>query len=493
MEIFRKTSLERLRSPEQLDEPLRVIGRKESVALLGLGVLVALGLLWGFLGSMPDSGHGEGVLIAPGTVRPLESSSTGRLSKWLVKVGDRVEAGAVVAELEQPETLRKLSDLEAEQQEQLQRNRLLGRLREKHLELALAAIKGEERMIRASIEYLGAYVSEAEAFLDEMTLQNRTLMEAQRQGLLNARAVRVELNGALAERHDSFLKLKGKGLVSENNVEDARRRVDEGEIKRRNIEVRLQELEVQGAETTKSHLNARNALSTRQHELAELELKLGELKNRSARLCRDVLEAALGDESALREIERQIATYRTQLERDREIRVQHGGKVLELNIAAGSQVEVGERIAHLDHTSGTDQLVALGYFNDTYGRRLFPGMRVRVSPVAFPKERYGSIVGQVVSVAEFPVSQAAVANSIGNRQLARELVAGGRVIEAHIALLGSETSQTGYQWTSENGPDAVILPGTTAALQVTYRRQRPFARLAALYRLGVDRPMAGGQ
>jgi hypothetical protein len=99
----------------------------------------------------------------------------------------------------------------------------------------------------------------------------------------------------------------------------------------------------------------------------------------------------------------------------------------------------------------------------------------------------------VVSVAEFPVSQAAVANSIGNRQLARELVAGGRVIEAHIALLGSETSQTGYQWTSENGPDAVILPGTTAALQVTYRRQRPFARLAALYRLGVDRPMAGGQ
>nr|MCS5626355.1 NHLP bacteriocin system secretion protein [Planctomycetota bacterium] len=64
MEIFRKTSLERLRSPEQLDEPLRVIGRKESVALLGLGVLVALGLLWGVLGSMPDSGHGEGVLIA---------------------------------------------------------------------------------------------------------------------------------------------------------------------------------------------------------------------------------------------------------------------------------------------------------------------------------------------------------------------------------------------------------------------------------------------
>ena len=94
-------------------------------------------------------------------------------------------------------------------------------------------------------------------------------------------------------------------------------------------------------------------------------------------------------------------------------------------------------------------------------------------------------------MAEFPVSQAAAANSIGNRQLAQELVAGGRVIEARIALLSSETSQTGYQWTSENGPDAVILPGTTATLLVTYRRQKPLARLATLYRLGVDRHMTG--
>ncbi len=174
------------------------------------------------------------------------------------------------------------------------------------------------------------------------------------------------------------------------------------------------------------------------------------------------------------------------------IRVPQGGKVLDLNVAAGNQVDVGERIAHLDFATRTDQLIALGYFSDAYGRRLRSGMRVRVSPAPFPKERYGSIVGQVVSIADFPVSQAAVANSIGNRQLARELVAGGRVIEARIMLMDSETSHTGYQWTSENGPDAVILPGTTAALVVTYRRQRPFARLAAVYRLGVDRPLAQG-
>ncbi len=307
MQIFRKSSLERLRSPEQLDEPLRIVARKEFLALLGLGVLAALGLLWGFFGSIPDSGHGEGVLIAPGTVRPLESPSAGRLSTWLVKVGDVVEAGAAVAELEQPETLRKLSDAQAEHEEQEQRNRLLARLRESHLDLALTAIEGEERMIRASIEYLRGYVSEAEAFLDEMEIQNQVLMDAQRRDLFNARVVRVDLNSALEERHNSFVRLKQKGLVSENNLEDARRRVDEGEIKLRKIDVRVHELEVQGTETAKSNLNATNALSARKHELAELKLKLGELDNRTARLRRAALEASLDDESSLTKIERRIA------------------------------------------------------------------------------------------------------------------------------------------------------------------------------------------
>ena len=44
MELFRKASLERLRSPEQLDEPLRVIVRQERLAVMGVGGLVILGV-----------------------------------------------------------------------------------------------------------------------------------------------------------------------------------------------------------------------------------------------------------------------------------------------------------------------------------------------------------------------------------------------------------------------------------------------------------------
>jgi HlyD family secretion protein len=491
MELFRKASLERLRSPEQLDEPLRVIVRQERLAVMGVGGLIILGILWGFLGSLPDNGRGQGILIAPGAIQPLEATASGRLSRWLVNVGDIVSAGAVVAELDQPDISRKLSDAQAGQQELIERNRLIRQLREQHLKLALNVTSSEKQLTRDSIRYLRSYVSEAEVFLDEMTSQNQILQNAQRQKLAKARVVRQELNEALLKRYENFVQLKNKGLVSENNVQNARRYVDQGEIKLRRIDVRLQELEVQSTKTTKGSLTARNALSTRQHELTQLQLKIDELDNRVAILRRALLDATLEDENALRQIERNISSFAAQLKQGREIRMQRGGKVLELNIATGSQVDIGEHIAQLDYSVGPDSLVVLGYFNNTYGRRLKPGMRIRVSPDPYPKERYGSMVGNIVSVAQFPVSLAAVRKSIGNRQLATELIAGGRVIEAQIRLLKSESSQSGYQWTSENGPNAKILPGTTAALLVTYRRQRPFARFAAKYRLSVDRPTLG--
>ena len=459
---------------------------------MGVGGLVILGILWGLLGSLPDNGRGQGILIAPGTIQPLEATASGRLSRWLLNVGDVVSAGAVIAELDQPDILRKLSDVEAEQQELIERNRLIRQLREQHLKLALNAISSEKKLTRDSIAYLRSYVSEAEVFLDEMAIQNQVLQKAQRLNLEKARVVRQELNEALLKRYENFVQLKNKGLVSENNVQNARRVADEGEIKLGRIDVRLQELEVQNTKTTKGSLNARNALSTRQHELAQLQLKIDELDNRVAILRRALLEATLEDENALRKIERSISSLSAELEQGREIRVQRGGKIIELNVATGSQVSIGEQLAQLDYSVGADSLVVLGYFNNTYGRRLKPGMRIRVSPDPYPKERYGSMVGNIVSVAQFPVSLAAVGKSIGNQQLAAELIAGGRMIEAQIRLLEDESSQSGYQWTSENGPTARILPGTTASLLVTYRRQRPFTRFATRYRLSIDRPIPGG-
>jgi hypothetical protein len=62
--IFRKTSLERLSSPEQLDELMHVTGPRNWLVMAGLGALLAAVVLWGVFGTIPTTATGEGVLVS---------------------------------------------------------------------------------------------------------------------------------------------------------------------------------------------------------------------------------------------------------------------------------------------------------------------------------------------------------------------------------------------------------------------------------------------
>ncbi|QNM05335.1 hypothetical protein [Qiania dongpingensis] len=52
-EVFRKTNLERISSPEKLNDYIKVINPSVVIMLAALGLLLAGGLIWGFLGNIP--------------------------------------------------------------------------------------------------------------------------------------------------------------------------------------------------------------------------------------------------------------------------------------------------------------------------------------------------------------------------------------------------------------------------------------------------------
>ena len=52
MSIFRKKSLEKISSPEQMDEYIRVITPSVWIALIALAVLLAGFLIWSIFGTM---------------------------------------------------------------------------------------------------------------------------------------------------------------------------------------------------------------------------------------------------------------------------------------------------------------------------------------------------------------------------------------------------------------------------------------------------------
>lgn len=107
-EIFRKVSLERLSSPEQLDQLMQVTTPKGWVALGIMGCLLALALVWSVVGSIPERVVGQGILLRSGGVYEVISPSGGRVTDLSVRAGDRIREGEVVARLSQPELLEQL-------------------------------------------------------------------------------------------------------------------------------------------------------------------------------------------------------------------------------------------------------------------------------------------------------------------------------------------------------------------------------------------------
>lgn len=110
-EVFRKVSVERLSSPEQLDTLMQVTSPKGWLALAALGVLLLSAIAWGFGGTLNTKIHAQGVLIRPGGLQNIYSDSGGTITDIRVVENDYVHKGDVVARVEQPLLLEKLAQL----------------------------------------------------------------------------------------------------------------------------------------------------------------------------------------------------------------------------------------------------------------------------------------------------------------------------------------------------------------------------------------------
>ena len=106
--VYRKVSLDRLSSPEQLDQKLTVVSPSGWMALISFAVLIAAALLWGFLGSISDKVSGGGMLLYGQGVVALTSDTAGQVTDVSVREGDYVERGQVIARVSQEDLIRQI-------------------------------------------------------------------------------------------------------------------------------------------------------------------------------------------------------------------------------------------------------------------------------------------------------------------------------------------------------------------------------------------------
>jgi HlyD family secretion protein len=113
-EIFRKVSLDRLSSPEQIDQLLQVTTARGWVALVALCGCIVAALIWSLTSFTKTTVSASGVISRAQGVATVVSLGTGTVTDITVAEGDTIHAGQVVARVAQPPLEQKLSQAKAE-------------------------------------------------------------------------------------------------------------------------------------------------------------------------------------------------------------------------------------------------------------------------------------------------------------------------------------------------------------------------------------------
>ena len=399
-EIFRKVSLDRLSSPEQIDQLLHVTTARGWVALVALCGCIAAGLIWSIASITTTTVNGSGVISRAEGVDNIVALGTGTVMDIAVDVGDKLRPGQVIAHVAQPSLEQKLIQARAE----------LADAERARAKVLAARAEGDNARLAAMKQQIASHEKDIVHTLEQVRYAKE----------------QVPVDDQLV----------AKGLITKQTAIQDKQKVA-------SLESNVEQLRVQIAQVTAQQVAMQN-------ESAQLALEHG---NRINDLLRNV------------DLAQQAFRNASEVVAPRE------GRVVDVISYTGALVGSGQPILGYEPMSG--RLEALAYVPADKAKQIEPGMRAHISPSGIEREEYGYIIGKVTSVGYFPVTSEAVARIFENEALARALMSSGPVTEVQIELPRSPATQSGYLWSSPQGPPSTITSGAVSSVEIVTREQHP--------------------
>lgn len=97
--LFRKASIDKVSSPEQLDLMMKVTSPVGWLALAGIGVMIVAVGVWSVLGTVPDLVDASGTLFRGERRYDIKATMSGSITALDVRVGSVVQAGQTIARI----------------------------------------------------------------------------------------------------------------------------------------------------------------------------------------------------------------------------------------------------------------------------------------------------------------------------------------------------------------------------------------------------------
>jgi HlyD family secretion protein len=398
--IFRKVALERLSSPEQLDQMVQVTDPKGWLALAGIGALLLAAIGWGVFGSIPTVSKGDGILLRQGGISDLVSNAAGQVQEVLVSIGDVIEKGQPVARIQQDALLRQIAD-----------------------------DRSKQAVLRAQ------YAESVRIADQQKQLRARDLAQ-QRANLQRSSETLEKDVSLLRERLDAQQALLNDGLI-----------------------------------TRETFLNTQQSLNAKRDQLAQARLDLNGLDLKRIEADQQLDQQLQARQTAIHDLELEIGELNAKLGENVNILSPYSGRVLEVLANRGDVVNPGTAILSVEVLS--ENLQAVLFVPASTGKKVQPGMTVRLSPSTVKREEYGSLLGKVTWVAEFPSTSRGMIRLLGNEALVTRLMEQGPPIQVNVALTRDPATPTGYRWSSSRGPNLKISSGTLASGDIVVQEDRP--------------------
>ncbi|MTI83405.1 MAG: NHLP bacteriocin system secretion protein [Firmicutes bacterium] len=446
--VFRKVSLDRLSSPEELDQRLTVTSPVGWLACLAVALLILTGLIWGIFGKIPDKAVGEGIIISSGGIARVIHHADGQITDVSVQDGDYVEKGDVIARVEQTKLIEEINklkeDLKAIRNLNLEKTSIEGSKLNLNVYGQIAELITDIENARTNLEVMKANLITAETDWE-------TELEQAKWQLQQAK-IQLEKN---QEDYESLKYLFNNGAVSESDFKEAER----------------------------GFILSKSTLRIKRQNLNNLEMEANILPRSQvleAKNNLEVLKKQLKDMCLLKEKELQddIGNMQEQLFNNSEIVASVSGRVLELQVNKGDVVSAGSSVCNIARAvREAESLEAVVYVPVEEGKKILPGMEVNISPTTVKKEEDGFMLGNVKSVSEYPASAQGMMLTLGNAELVKRLSGKGSPIEVRVELIRDNSTVSAYRWSTPDGPDMIIDSGTLCLGEVKVSQERPISMI----------------
>jgi len=515
-DLFRKSSLEKLSSPEQLDKMIVITPPSFWLAMLGAALIVVSALVWSIFGRLPENVETQGIYVNRAGVQSVYCEVNGTVAEIKAQDGDTVKKGDIIAVLDTSDIDEKIAEYEEKK-------------------AAVESVSADGTVVNGKISdnkdvlalYSDLYQSvEMLKYQTQQLNQKRTAFAATEQKYLAAEAeyyksfnvgdsTKEQL--AYSESQSAYSSAAQYESQAKSSYDQAKAQYDTYKkqyddavaagIPTDSIELQLESAKASmdsAKATYDSYAEAKNSASQKYENAKSEYIKkteaVGKAQAQQSELGNRynvITQQYSSEKSTIESLEDNISQSKIQINVTKtyilsslkteykdyldqkeasEIKATTDGRVSDLAVSVGSVIGQGTEVAKIQKGDDSDRVVVC-YVPVNDGRKVKEGMNVLIYPSTVNKQEYGHMEATVVKVDDYITSTTDMQQQLGDTNLVEAFMQNGPVVEVLCELKTDPSTVSGYYWSSNKGAAVSVDSGTMVEASVVISEKPPISLL----------------